>query len=141
MKKELFKDSPAFISDLPLFEDIRGGLSFAEVTNHVPFNIKRCFWIFNVPANTSRGGHAHKKDHQYLICAKGRILTEVIYFNEKILLNLEGPNMSLYLPPLTWNNLISFSNNAVLIVLSSDKFNTEDYIDNFNDYLTLKTND
>lgn len=137
MKKKLFKASSAFISTLPLFQDIRGSLSFAEVNKHVPFNIKRCFWISNVPENTSRGGHAHKNDHQYLICAAGKISIEVFYFHEKLLVNLEGPNMGLYLPPLTWNNLLSFSNNATLIALSSNEFNEDDYIDDFNIYLTL----
>lgn len=138
MKKELFTVSSAFLSTLPIFEDARGGLSFAEVNKHVPFSIKRCFWIFDVPENTARGGHAHKNDHQYLICLRGSVSIDVFHFNKKITLNLEGPNMGLYLPSMTWNNLVSFSSNTVLLVLSSNEFNADDYIDNFDDYLALE---
>ena len=136
MKKSLFKNSKAFISSLPIFNDSRGGLSFTEVNNNLPFDVKRCFWIFNVPGNIGRGAHAHKNDHQYLVCIKGSVSIEVTYFHEKITVVLDKPNMCLYAPPLTWINLSIFSHDAVLIVLSSNLFNADDYIENFDEYLT-----
>jgi len=136
MKKSLFINSKAFISSLPIFNDSRGGLSFTEVNNNLPFDVKRCFWIFNVPGNIGRGAHAHKNDHQYLVCIKGSVSIEVTYFQEKITAVLDKPNMCLYAPPLTWINLSIFSHDAVLIVLSSNLFNADDYIENFDEYLT-----
>jgi dTDP-4-dehydrorhamnose 3,5-epimerase-like enzyme len=135
MKKSLFKNSKAFTSNLPLFNDSRGSLTFTELNKDLPFNVKRCFWIYNVPGNIGRGAHAHKNDHQYLICVKGSVSIEVAYFKEKITINFDKPNMCLYAPPLTWLNLSTFSHDAVLIVLSSNLFNADDYIENFDDYL------
>jgi len=138
MKNSLFKNSEAFTSTLPLFNDTRGSLSFTEVNKDLPFDVKRCFWIFNVPGNIGRGAHAHKSDHQYLVCIKGSVTIEVNFFNEKITIKLDKPNMCLYAPPLTWLNLVAFSNDAVLNVLSSNLFNPDDYIENFDEYLTYE---
>lgn len=136
MKTKLFTTSDAFISRLTEHSDARGKLCFAELGNELPFTPQRLFWIYDVPSNTQRGGHAHINDHQFLICFQGQISIEVIYNQEKCTVHLDSPSTGLYLPPLTWNNLIDFSKNSILGVLSSNRFNPDDYIDNLVDYST-----
>lgn len=136
MRTKLFSSNDAFVCELTEHSDVRGKLCFAELGKDLPFAAQRLFWIYGVPSNTQRGGHAHKNDHQFLICFHGEISVEVIHNQEKCVIHLDSPNRGLYLPPLTWNNLINFSANSILGVLSSNRFNPDDYIDNLADYST-----
>lgn len=106
---------------LPTFTDSRGSLTVIE---DCPFEIKRVFWIYNVPEGQSRAGHSHDLCEQILICVKGSVLVngndEITWLNE--------PNRMLYIPVNTQIELYRFSENAVLLVLASEKYDPTDQI-------------
>jgi dTDP-4-dehydrorhamnose 3,5-epimerase-like enzyme len=136
-KISLFKNSDAYTCQLTSHKDHRGSLSFAQYGKDLPFVAQRFFWIYEVPQNTSRGGHAHHKDHQFLICFQGAVTVEVIHNTDNVVIVLDSSNLGLYLPPLTWNNLLKFSPNSILGVLSSNQFDQSDYIEDMDQYLRL----
>ena len=110
--------------------DLRGNLSFLEELKDVPFEVKRVYWLYDVPEQQVRGGHAHKTSEQVIICIKGQI---------KVLLEsktgeqqeffLDDPCQGLYIPPQWWGRMV-FEDQALMIGLASDEFNESDYIRN-----------
>lgn len=122
---------------LPKIVDPRGNLTPIEGGRHVPFAIKRLFYIYDVPTGESRGAHAHRSLHQFLICLSGSfdvslddgIGTEVVHLNR--------PWMGLYIPPMIWAAEINFDPGSVCLVLASDVYREEDYIRDYKDYLGL----
>ncbi|SFE68692.1 WxcM-like domain-containing protein [Paracidovorax wautersii] len=113
---------------LPLATDIRGSLSVAETDKHVPFKVKRSFWVFNVPSKEVRGEHAHKTLHQYLICVKGSIAVVVDDGVKSREIILNQPNLGLHIPPRVWGVQYKYTTDAVLLVLASDIYDSTDYI-------------
>ena len=123
---------------LPFVEDLRGNLSFAEVARHVPFEVKRYFLVFDVPSEQIRGEHAHRCQHQFLVCVNGRcsvVADDGIHRQEFL---LDAPNIGIYLPPMTWAVQYKYSRDAVLLVLASDVYDAEDYIREYPEFLALK---
>lgn len=120
---------------LPSVVDIRGALSFGEYDKHLPFLPKRYFVIYSVPTKEVRGEHAHKKNHQFLICLRGSI--NVVVDNgvqqEEIVLN--DPTIGLHLPALVWGVQYQYSLDAILLVLASETYEADDYIRNYDEYL------
>jgi UDP-2-acetamido-3-amino-2,3-dideoxy-glucuronate N-acetyltransferase len=119
---------------LPLAVDIRGSLSVAEASKHIPFEPRRCFWVFDVPSKEVRGEHAHKTLHQYLICVKGSVSVVIDdgAKSQEVLLN--KPNLGLHIPPGVWGVQYKYTDDAVLLVLASDVYDSDDYIRNYSEF-------
>lgn len=120
---------------LPIVEDLRGGLTFAEVCGMLPFIPRRYFLVFNVPGKDIRGEHAHKECHQYLTCVKGECSVVVDNGEYRVEVLLNKPNLGLYIPPLIWATQYKYSEDAVLLVLASEVYEAEDYIRDYDDFL------
>jgi dTDP-4-dehydrorhamnose 3,5-epimerase-like enzyme len=121
--------------ELPLISDLRGGLTFAEVNNPLPFTPKRYFLVLDVPGRDVRGEHAHKECHQFLICVSGScsVVVDDGHYRAEYLLN--RPNLGLHVPPLVWATEYKYSPDAVLLVLASDIYRADDYIRDYDAFL------
>ena len=122
------------VIELPRIPDQRGNLSFIEGQRHVPFDIKRVYYLYDVPGGAYRGGHAHKALHQLVIAMAGSF--DIILDNgekaEKFALNRSY--YGLYIPPMTWRELENFSSGAVCLVLASEHYDEVDYYRNYDEF-------
>ena len=125
------------IYDFPKVPDPRGNLTFIEGEQHIPFRIRRIFYIYDVPTGESRGAHAHKRLEQMLICLSGSFDVHVDDGTSKRLVHLNRPWQGLYIPPMIWAAEVNFDPGSVCLVLASDVFDESDYIRNYDDYLRL----
>ena len=112
---------------LPSVYDRRGGVSIIERV--LPFSIKRVYYIYDVPADSVRGGHRHKKNVQALVCVSGSCRINIDDGTEKSSVVLDSPSKCLVLHPRDWHTMDSFSQGAVLLVLASEYYDASDYID------------
>ncbi len=123
---------------LPQVVDVRGGLTFAEESRHIPFAVKRIFSLYDVPEGAVRGGHAHIAQHQFLMMLSG-ICTALIDDGEsRVEVVMKNRTEGLYIPPGLWLVLKDFSAGAICIVLASGPYDEEDYIRDYSRYLTRK---
>jgi hypothetical protein len=125
--------------ELPKIQDVRGNLTFIQHPNHLPFEIKRVFWIYDVPGGETRGGHAYKMQHELIISLSGSFDVVITYPNgtlERFTLNRSY--FALYIPPLHWRHMENFSTNSVSLHLCSGPFDEGDYMRDINSYLTQK---
>jgi UDP-2-acetamido-3-amino-2,3-dideoxy-glucuronate N-acetyltransferase len=129
--------SGACVYRMPEILDLRGGLSFAEVGQFLPFSPSRYFLIYSVPTEEVRGEHAHRECHQFLVCVKGRISAIVDDGHHREQVVLDSPTLGLHLPPMIWGIQYKYSPDAVLLVLASHKYSPEDYIRNYDEFLEL----
>jgi dTDP-4-dehydrorhamnose 3,5-epimerase-like enzyme len=113
--------------DLPKIVDHRGNLTFIEGTKHIPFLIRRAYYLYDVPAGAERGGHAHKTCHEFIIAASGSF-TVVIDDGRKLQkFFLNRPHYGLYVPTMVWRELENFSSGSICLVLSSEVYDESDY--------------
>ncbi len=122
------------IIDIPKIEDNRGNLSFFESNNHIPFEIKRSYWIYDVPGGEKRGGHSFKTQKEFIIVLSGSL--DLIIndgFNKKIF-SLNRSYKGIYIPNGIWRNMENFSTNAVALVVSNTKFDENDYMRDFEQF-------
>lgn len=128
----------AKIIQLPKFEDPRGNLSFIEEWKHIPFKIERTFWIYDVPGGETRGGHAFKFQQEFIIALSGSF--DVIIENglEKQTFLLNRSYYGLYVPGGLWRQMQNFSTNSLALVLSSTKYNPEDYIYDYSEFIKFQ---
>jgi len=122
---------------LPKITDVRGNLSFLQNSNHIPFDIKRVFWIYDVPGGETRGGHAYKSQQEVIIVLSGSI--DIVVIDPKgneTKFSLNRSYTGLYIPPMHWRHLENFSTNSVSVHLSDSEFTEADYI---RDYKTFKS--
>lgn len=120
-----------------MVRDPRGDLSVGEFPRDIPFDAKRYFLVFNVPSEKTRGEHAHHKCHQFLLCVKGSCAVVVDDGHERCEVLLESPDMGIYLPPLTWGIQYKYSNDAVLLVFTSDYYEADDYIRDYAEFVDI----
>ncbi len=123
------------IIDLPKIHDPRGNLTFIEGGNHIPFDIKRVYYLYDVPGGAERGGHAHKALHQLIIAMSGSF--DVLLddgFNKKRV-HLNRSYQGLYLPSMTWRELDNFSSGSVCMVLASEVFLEADYLRDYSEFM------
>ncbi|MEM3485215.1 MAG: FdtA/QdtA family cupin domain-containing protein [Candidatus Bathyarchaeia archaeon] len=120
----------------PKIKDHRGNLTFIESAKHIPFEIKRIYYLYDVPAAEVRGGHAHKELEQIIIALSGSF--DVILDNgvEKAAVTLNRPWEGLYIPRLVWRELENFSSGAVCLVLASQFYDENDYYRNYDQFLS-----
>jgi dTDP-4-dehydrorhamnose 3,5-epimerase-like enzyme len=118
--------------------DERGNLTFIQFPDHVPFKIKRVYWIYDVPSGQTRGGHAFKSQKEVIICLSGSV--EVYVSDGKIeeSYTLNRPFTALYVPIMTWRQLRNFSTNTVVMIVNSDYFKEEDYIHEYKLFSTYE---
>lgn len=115
------------IIDLPIIEDRRGNLTFIEGGQHIPFDIKRVYYLYDVPGGSHRGGHAHKDLHQLLIAMSGSFDILLDDGRTKFKYHLNRSYYGLYIPPMIWREIDNFSSGSVCMVLASQHFSEDDY--------------
>ncbi|MFQ5921375.1 MAG: FdtA/QdtA family cupin domain-containing protein [Anaerolineales bacterium] len=113
--------------DLPKISDPRGNLTFVEGGRHIPFEIKRVYYLYDVPGGAERAGHAHKSLEQVLISMSGSFDITLDDGDAKKTYHLNRSYYGLYVPPMIWRVIDNFSSGAVCLVLASDYFDEEDY--------------
>ena len=124
--------------DLPKIEDRRGNLSFIEGGKHIPFDIKRAYWIYDVPGGQYRGGHAYRTQQEFIVALSGSFEVQIRNKTgemERYFLNRSY--YGIYVPAMTWRQLTDFSTNSLALVLSSGAFDESDYIYDFAEYQKL----
>ena len=126
------------IIELPKFLDARGNLSFAQNNMHIPFEIKRTYWLYDVPGGESRGGHAYRETEEFVIALSGSFDVIVDDGKEKKTFQLNRSYYGLYIPKGMWREMDNFSTNSLALEFASTKYNPEDYIRNYYEFLKLK---
>lgn len=126
------------IINLPKIHDPRGNLTVAQEFTDVPFEIHRAYWVYDVPGGESRGGHAHKSLYQLLIATSGSFTVTLDDGQQKKTYLLNHPWQALLIQPGTWRTLDDFSSGAVCLCLASATFDEDDYIRDYDDFLTYK---
>lgn len=112
---------------LPKIEDERGNLTFLQNSDQIPFDIKRVFWMYNIPGGEIRGGHSYKTQHEIIIALSGSFDVVITSNKRKEKITLNRIYNALHLPPGTWRHLENFSTNSVSLHVSSSTYNEEDY--------------
>ncbi len=123
--------------NLPKIVDSRGNLTFVEQQNHVPFEIKRVFYLYDIPTAESRGAHAHRELHQFLICLSGSFDVELFDGNDIKTVHLNRPWIGLHIPPMIWASEVNFDPGSICLVLTSDVYREDDYIREINEFHSL----
>lgn len=123
------------IIELPKISDPRGNLTFIENSNHIPFDIRRVYYLYDVPGGSERGSHAHKNLHQFIISMSGSFDVELDDGRNKKRYHLNRSHYGLYVCPMMWRLIDNFSSGAVCMVLASDFYIEEEYIRDYNNFL------
>lgn len=123
---------------LPRIKNRAGNITPVHGCREVPFNIKRIFYLYDVPGGESRGAHAHKQCHQFLIAASGSF--EILLDDGRVqrMVQLNRPYMGLHIPPMIWASEVNFSSGSICLVLASAKYDETDYIREYENYLSCK---
>ena len=121
--------------DLPKITDPRGNLTVAEQMKNVPFDIKRAYWVYDVPAGESRGGHAHKQLRQLVVALSGSFTVTLDDGNERTTVLLNHPYQALLIETGIWRTLDDFSSGAVCLVLASELYDPADYIYDYDEFI------
>jgi uncharacterized RmlC-like cupin family protein len=121
--------------ELPVVTDPQGDLAFAEGETHVPFPIARVFYVYGVPGDAARGGHAHRALEQAVFCLSGRLEMTVDDGERRRTHVLDDPRVGIYLPPMVWHDIGGFAEGTVYLALTSEDFDEADYIRDYDEYL------
>ena len=125
------------IIELPRISDARGNLTFIEGLTHIPFEIKRTYYLYDVPGGSTRGSHAHKNLHQFMVAMSGSF--DVVLFDgyREKRFHLNRSYYGLYVGPLMWRTLDNFSSGSVCLVLVSANYEEADYIRDYKEFLRV----
>lgn len=134
-------DNKVQIINLPKIEDTRGNLSLIEEKEHIPFEIKRVYWIYDVPGGEFRGSHANKELHEFIVALSGSFDVVLDDGKKKKKYFLNRSYYGLYVPNLIWRSLENFSTNALCLTLASEQFSEDDYIRDYDEFLKLNTHE
>lgn len=129
------------IIQLPIFLDERGNLSFVEQETHIPFIIKRTYWLYDVPGGESRGGHAYKDNQEFIVALSGSFDVILDDGKEKRTYTLNRSYYGLYVPKGFWREMNNFSTNSLALILSSTDYDANDYVREYDVFLKMKNND
>lgn len=121
--------------ELPKIQDQRGNLTFVESGRHIPFDIKRVYYLYDVPGGASRAAHGHKALHQLMVAMSGSFDVTLDDGFHKKKFHLNRSYLGLYIPPMIWRDLDNFSSGAVCMVLASDYYDENDYFRNYSDFM------
>lgn len=130
---------PAII-ELPKFLDARGNLSFAEQNKHIPFEIMRTYWIYDVPGGENRGGHAYKETEEFIIAISGGFDVIVDDGKERKTFTLNRSYYGLYIPKGVWREITNISTNSLALEFASTVYNADDYVRDYDEYIKMKNN-
>jgi len=128
------------IIELPKFTDPRGNLSFVVQLNHIPFEIKRTYWIYDVPGGENRGGHAFRQNEEFVIALSGAFDVTVDDGKEKKTFTLNRSYYGLYIPAGLWREMSNFSTNSLALEFGSTHYDMNDYVRDYDEFLKLKGN-
>jgi oxalate decarboxylase/phosphoglucose isomerase-like protein (cupin superfamily) len=121
--------------NLPKICDIRGNLSFFENDNHIPFKIKRTYWIYDVPGGEARGGHAYRETEEFIVALSGSFDVILDSGNgEKVRYHLNRSYKGLYVPKMVWREMDNFSTNSLALITASTPYNQADYIRDYEQF-------
>ena len=126
------------IINLPKFLDARGNLSFVEQKKHIPFEIRRTYWLYDVPGGECRGGHAYRENEEFIVAMSGSfdvILDDGI---EKKTYTLNRSYYGLYVPKGLWREMDNFSTNSLAMILSSTEYDANDYVRDYDKFIKMK---
>lgn len=126
------------VIELPRYQNRAGNISIVENSVNIPFDVKRVFYIYDIPGGEDRGAHAHKECHQFLVAASGSFEIELSDGVTKRTFTLNLPYYGLHVPPGIWAAEMGFSSGAICLVLTSHKYDENDYIRNFDDFISDK---
>lgn len=125
--------------ELPRFLDARGNLSFVEEKNHIPFEIKRTYWIYDVPGGEARGGHAFKENEEFIVALSGSFEVIVDDGTQKKSFTMNRSYYGLYIPAGLWREMTNFSTNSFALEFGSIHYEPSDYVRDYNDFIRLKS--
>ena len=126
------------IINLPKINDPRGNLTFIEGCKHLPYDFKRVYYLYDVPAGAERGGHSHHQCYEFLIAISGSFDVTLDDGQDKKTFTLNRPYSGLLITPGIWRTLENFASGSVCLVLASDHFDESDYVRNYQEFLKLK---
>ncbi len=126
------------VIELPRYQNRAGNISIVENSINIPFDVKRVFYIYDIPGGEDRGAHAHKECHQFLVAASGSFEIELNDGKTKRTFTLNRPYYGLHIPPGIWAAEMGFSSGAICLVLTSHKYDENDYIRNFDGFILEK---
>ena len=126
--------------ELPRFLDARGNLSFVEQMNHIPFEIKRTYWIYDVPGGEARGGHAFRQNQEFMVALSGSFDVLVDDGNQKKKYTLNRSYYGLFVPAGLWREMVNFSTNSLALEFGSNHYDANDYIREYDVFLRQKQN-
>lgn len=126
--------------ELPRFNDTRGNLSFVEQNNHIPFEIQRTYWIYDVPGGEDRGGHAFKATDEFIISISGSFDVVVDDGRQKKIYSLNRSYYGLYIPKGLWRKMENFSSNSLALEFADTKYDKDDYVRDYKKYQNMKSN-
>ena len=136
MKNNTIYNCP--VVELPKIHNRAGNITPIENNKEIPFEIKRVYYLYDVPGGEERGGHAHKQLQQFIIAASGSFDVTIDDGKNKKTISLNRPYYGLHIIPGIWRELSNFSSGAICLVLASEKYDENDYIRNYNDFLNDK---
>jgi len=123
--------------ELPKILDARGNLTFIEENRHIPFAIKRCYWIYDVPGGEFRGSHAYQTLNEFIVALSGSFEVVLDDGLEKKTFFLNRSYYGLFVPSMIWRSLQNFSTNSLCLILASDQYNAGDYIRDYAEFKRL----
>jgi len=130
-------DTQARIIQLPRFLDRRGNLSVIEEAEHIPFRIKRSYWVYDVPGGETRGGHAYRENEEFIVALSGSFDVVLDDGRERRTWSLNRSYYGLYVPRGYWREMTNFSTNSLALVLASTEYDAGDYIRDYNQFRQL----
>lgn len=135
MVNDMMKMDQCNILNLPKISDTRGNLTFVEAGNHIPFDIKRVYYLYDVPGGAERGGHGHKELHQLIIAISGSFDVVLDDGYKKQRFHLNRSYNGLYVCPMIWRELDNFSSGSVCMVLASNLYDEDDYYRDYDSFI------
>lgn len=128
------------VIELPRFLDTRGNLSFVEQKKHIPFDIKRTYWLYDVPGGECRGGHSYRENEEFIVALSGSFDVIIDDGSDKRLFTLNRSYYGLYVPKGLWREMVNFSTNSLAMILSSTNYDASDYVRDYEQFKSMKSN-
>lgn len=125
------------VIELPRIGDRNGSITAINNSLEIPFEVNRVFYLYDIPGGESRGAHAHKECHQFLIAATGSFEVELFDGTVRRTVSLNRPNIGLHIPPGIWASEVNFSSSSICLVLASHNYQEEDYIRDLESYVSV----
>lgn len=122
---------------MPRIDDVRGNLSFVEEKRHIPFAIKRVYWVYDVPGGATRDGHAYRTLEEFIIAVSGSFDVVIDDGKEEQVVQLNRSYVGLYVPPMVWRRLENFSSNSVALILASQPYSEGEYLREYQEFTFL----